>query len=104
MTQLTGAPIVGSLGGNVFQYFRMDIDYPKGKLYLTQAQGVKTAALDMVGVSLEPAVDGGFAVAQVQGDVGGLAVGDHLTKVGDLDVRQATLPGTRAALSGKPGE
>lgn len=104
MTQLTGAPIVGSLGGNVFQYFRMDIDYPKGKLYLTQAKGVKPAALDMVGVSLEPAVDGGYAVAQVQGDVGGLAVGDHLSKVGDLDVSQATLQATLAALSGKPGE
>lgn len=104
MTQLTGAPIIGSLGGNVFQYFRMDIDYPKGKLYLTQAKGVKPAALDMVGVSLEPAVNGGYDVARVQGDAGGVVVGDHLSKVGDLDVSHATLQAVLAALSGKPGD
>jgi len=104
MTQLTGAPIVGSLGGNVFQSLRMDIDYPAGKLYLTQAKGAKPTPLDMVGISLEPAVGGGYDVARLQGDVGGLILGDHLLKVGNLDATQATFQAVLAALAGKPGE
>jgi hypothetical protein len=104
MSSIAGADIVGSLGGNVFQHFRIDIDYPKAQLYLTEDKAVKPAALDMVGLMLEPAQGGGYDVAGVQGDVGGIAVGDHLLKVGDVDATQAPLQTVIAALSGKPGE
>lgn len=104
MSGMAGGDIVGSLGGNVFQHFRIDIDYPQAKLYLTEDKTVKPATLDMVGLMLEPAQGGGYDVAAVQGDVGGAAVGDHLLKVGDLDAGQATLQAVIAALSGKPGE
>jgi hypothetical protein len=104
MTQLTGAPIVGSLGGNVFRAFRIEIDYPLSKLYLTRDKSVKPAALDMVGISIEPVAGGGFDVANLQGDTGTMAVGDHLLKVDGLDVSQATLQAVLAALAGKPGE
>jgi hypothetical protein len=104
MSDMLGAPIVGSLGGNVFRSFRIEIDYPAGKLYLAQAPHAKPDSLDMVGVMLEPALGGGYDVAMVQGDAGGIAVGDHLLAVGALDATQARFQALRAALSGKPGE
>lgn len=104
MSRIAGADVVGSLGGNVFEHFCIDIDYPAGKLYLTEDKSVKSAALDMVGVMLEPAQGGGYDVAGVTGEPNGVEVGDHLLKVDDLDVTQAPLQVVIAALSGKPGE
>lgn len=36
MTRMMSAPIVGSLAGNVLKRFRVDLDYPNAKLYLTK--------------------------------------------------------------------
>ncbi|HSN18334.1 MAG TPA: aspartyl protease family protein [Gammaproteobacteria bacterium] len=103
MSKIAGADIVGSLGGNVFRHFRIDIDYPAGKLYLAEDPRVKPLALDMVGVMLEPAAGGGYDVAMLHGDAGGIAVGDHLDTVDGLDAARATIQQVFAALSGKPG-
>jgi predicted aspartyl protease len=35
MSAMTAAPIVGSLAGNVLKRFRLDLDYPNAKLYLS---------------------------------------------------------------------
>lgn len=35
MSKMMTAPIVGSLAGNVLKRFRVDLDYPNGKLYLS---------------------------------------------------------------------
>ena len=36
MSSMMAAPIVGSLAGNVLEEFRVDLDYPNQKLYLSQ--------------------------------------------------------------------
>lgn len=36
MSSMMSAPIVGSLAGNVLKQFRVDLDYPNQKLYLTR--------------------------------------------------------------------
>jgi hypothetical protein len=35
MSRMMTAPIVGSLAGNVLKRFRVDLDYPNAKLYLS---------------------------------------------------------------------
>lgn len=35
MSSMMTAPIVGSLAGNVLKRFRVDLDYPNQKLYLS---------------------------------------------------------------------
>jgi hypothetical protein len=35
MSGMMKAPIVGSLAGNVLKHFRLDLDYPNEKLYLS---------------------------------------------------------------------
>ncbi|MEO7366836.1 MAG: hypothetical protein ABIZ36_02695 [Gemmatimonadaceae bacterium] len=37
MSGMMAAPIIGSLGGNVLKYFRVELDYAHEKLYLSQA-------------------------------------------------------------------
>lgn len=36
MSSMMSAPIVGSLAGNVLKHFRVELDYPHEKLYLSQ--------------------------------------------------------------------
>jgi hypothetical protein len=36
MSSMMTAPIVGSLAGNVLTQFRVDLDYPEQKLYLSR--------------------------------------------------------------------
>lgn len=103
MSKIVDRPVVGSIGGNLLQAFRVEIDYPARKLYLAR-RGDTAGSIDMVGVILEPVPGGGYEVAAVDGGTGGLAVGDRLLKVGGLDVSQAAAWQVIAALSGKPGE
>jgi hypothetical protein len=103
MSGLLRTPIVGSIGGNVLQRFRVEIDYPSGKLYLTKDERTHEDAIDMVGVTLEPANSGGYEVARIHGDVGGLEVGDRILKVDGQDLTQVPLSTIIMALSGKPG-
>ena len=35
MRPVMTAPIIGSLGGNVLSHFRVELDYPDQKLYLS---------------------------------------------------------------------
>ena len=35
MSRMMSAPIVGSLAGNVLKLFRVELDYPNAKLYLS---------------------------------------------------------------------
>jgi len=35
MSSMMTAPIIGSLGGNVLSHFRVELDYPNQKLYLS---------------------------------------------------------------------
>lgn len=39
MSGMMAAPIIGSLGGNVLKYFRVELDYAHETLYLSQAGG-----------------------------------------------------------------
>jgi len=44
MSSFMDAPIAGALGGNVFQHFRMTIDYPHANAWLACVKGCKAAA------------------------------------------------------------
>lgn len=102
MSQIAGWPIVGSIGGNVLHSFRVDIDYPDSKVFLS-GKPIPGAGLDMVGIMIEPA-NPGFVVRTTAMGVNGIRAGDRLLKVAGLDVQHATLADIMQALSGKPGE
>jgi len=36
MSSMTAAPVVGSLAGNVLKRYRVDLDYPNEKLYVSK--------------------------------------------------------------------
>lgn len=102
MSNLVGAPVIGSLGGNVFKDFRIDIDYPHSKLYVGQVSRRRPEVLDMVGVTLERQ-DGHVVVDGLMPGQGGLKPGDRLLRIGSLDADTATNAQLIQALSGRPG-
>ncbi len=102
MSKIAGKPVVGSVGGNLLQAFRVDIDYPKGQVYLKRAPGIEDKPIDMVGVTLEPQA-GGYVIAAKIPELRQLRVGDRLLGVDGRDVAHASLAQTMTALQGKPG-
>lgn len=104
MSGVVGMPVIGSIGGNVLRHFKVTIDYPAGKIYLAGPARVRDAALDMVGVMLEPAASDSYEVAAVAPGVRGITPGDRLLSVDGHGV--TGLPFSRVAswLSGTPGD
>lgn len=102
MSRLTGTPVIGSIGGNLLRSFRLDIDYPGGRVYLRRAISRKARTLDMVGITVEPA-GAGYVVANVLPGEAGLRKGDRLIRVGGLRVSGMTPARLMAALSGPVG-
>ncbi|WHZ19209.1 MAG: hypothetical protein OJF55_001358 [Rhodanobacteraceae bacterium] len=102
MSNMLGAPVIGSIAGNVLDHFKVTLDYPAGKVYLAGPAKVRDAPIDMVGVMLEPAAQGGYEVAGTIGTKD-IEVGDRLLKADGHDIAQ--LPFWRIAelLGGTPG-
>lgn len=103
MSKILGTPIVGSIGGNVLQLFRVEINYPAGKLFLSRDERLREKPIDMIGAILEPAPQGGYDIVAIHGDVGNLRVGDHLLGVDGRDMSSAPLSAIIGALSGRVG-
>lgn len=103
MTQMLGMPVLGSVAGNVLRAFRVQINYPQGHIYMQRGSVETVPALSMVGIMLEPAGNC-YAVAALHGSLPGVAIGDRLLQVGNLDACHATLTAIMQALSGQPGE
>lgn len=103
MSGVVGTPIIGSIGGNVLRHFRVTIDYPAGKIYLAGPARTRDAALDMVGVMLEPAARGGYEVTAVAPGVRGITPDDRLLGVDGHDVTATPFSRVMGLLSGTPG-
>lgn len=102
MSRLTGRRVIGSIGGNVLRHFRVDIDYPKDRLYLKRENIGGKASLDMVGVTLEPYGDG-YVIAGVAAKEQRLRKGDRLLSINDVPIQGLTAAEIIARLAGVPG-
>ena len=102
MSRLAGRPVIGSIGGNVLRQFRVDIDYPDGRLYLKREGARGGTPLDMVGIMLEP-FDRGYGVVGVAKNEPTLKKGDELLGIGDTPISGLTIAEIMHKLAGNPG-
>ncbi len=102
MSRLTGRPVIGSIGGNALQYFRVDIDYPHKKLYLKRLTTGRGEPLDMVGITLERSKKG-YVVAGVAKGETGISKGDRLLRIDGTPIGGMTNAEILGRLTGKLG-
>jgi predicted aspartyl protease len=107
-SQKSAAPVVGFLGANVLWSFRLEIDFPSRMSYWEMSAPVDPRDFDIVGLTLRPEADGGFTVAGVVNVAGrpavdGVAAGDRLIRVDELEVANAAMGDVVNALRGEPG-
>lgn len=103
MSNMLGTPVIGSVAGNVLEHFKVTVDYPAGKVYLKGPATVRDAPIDMIGVMLEPAAQGGYEVAGTITGTTGIEVGDRLLKVDGHDVVLLPFSHIAKLLGGSPG-
>lgn len=99
-------PVIGWLGANVLQNFRIVLDYPKRMSYWSKQSEPDIHDLDSVGLSL---ISGGgsyrvAAIATRHGKptVAGVEVGDQLLQIDALATTNATRSAIFSALHGAP--
>ncbi len=102
----TARPVEGFLGPNAFNSLRVEIDFANAAVYLEQGAKPNAHDMDIVGLTVRPQPDGNYSVIGVagEGESGCVEPGDTLVKVGDLDVKGATMGTVVDALRGTPGE
>lgn len=107
-SQKNPVPVIGWLGGNVLQGFRIAIDYPNRMTYWLRQTELNPHDLDQVGLTLKSKGGEYFvaAVAMQNGKptVEGVQVGDKLLQIGALHTDAATRGAIFSAMHGKPGE
>jgi hypothetical protein len=101
-------PVIGWLGGNVLQGFRIMIDYPNHTSYWLKQRDLDPHDLDQVGVTLATRNGAYFVTAVVTQNgkptVEGVHVGDKIVQIGGLQTSIATWGAIFSAMHGKPGE
>jgi hypothetical protein len=107
-SQKTPQPVIGWLGGNILQGFRISIDYERHMTYWRPQRPLNGHDLNQVGVTLAKKHGEYFvtAVAAHEGKptVEGIQVGDKLLQIGALPAQGASSSAVLAALSGRPGD
>ena len=101
-------PVIGWIGGNVLQQFRLTIDYPDRMTYWLEERGPESHDLDQVGLTLQ-SERGAYIVAAVatrteKPTVEGILPGDKLVRVGDLELANATWGAIYNAMHGAPAD
>jgi hypothetical protein len=100
-------PVIGWLGGNVLQGFRITIDYPDRTSYWLREVELPYD-LEEVGLTLKSQHGAYFVSAIVtqkgKPTVEGVEVGDQLLQIGGLRTKTATWGAIFEAMHGKPGE
>jgi hypothetical protein len=100
-------PVIGWLGGNVLQGFRITIDYPDRTSYWLREVELPYD-LEEVGLTLKSQHGAYFVSAIVtqkgKPTVEGVEVGDQLLQIGGLQTKTATWGAIFEAMHGKPGE
>jgi hypothetical protein len=102
-------PVAGFLGPNAFKAYRVEIDYANGGVYFERAAEYDPHDLDLVGLTLRPEADSGFAILGVPERDGkpvveGVQPGDKLLQVDEVRTTGITMGRVVDALRGKPGE
>lgn len=108
MSQMMAGPIVGSIGGNVLQDFRVEIDYAHQAAYVEKLRTVGGNDMDRVGVILKIVADG---TCEVMGTCAGAGKGlqeavhkgDRLVAVENTEVGGISRARIDALLAGQPG-
>jgi hypothetical protein len=101
--------VSGFIGANALSRCRLEIDFPGQMTYWEVGEAPAVGDLDIVGLTLRPEADGGFAVAAVATRDGipavdGVEAEDRLIRIDRLDTAGATMGEVVAALRGAPGE
>jgi hypothetical protein len=107
-SEKTPGSVIGWLGGNVLQGFRITIDYPNHMSYWLRQAELDPHDLDQVGLTLK-SKGGEYFVAAIATQNGkstleGVQVGDKLLQIGALHTVNATWSAIFSAMHGKPGE
>jgi hypothetical protein len=100
--------VIGWLGGNILQGFRITIDYPNHMTYWLRQSKLDPHDLDQVGLTLK-SIGGEYFVAAIATQHGkptveGVQTGDKLLQIGTLHTDTATWGAIFSAMHGKPGE
>ena len=101
-------PVIGWIGGNVLQSYRLTIDYPNRMIYWLKQAEPDTNDLHQVGLTLK-ASGAEFVVAAVatkngKATVNVVQAGDKVIRIDRLETKGATWGQIHTALHGKPGE
>ena len=107
-SQKNAVPVLGWIGGNVLQQFRITIDYPSRTSYWLRQKGSEPGVLEEVGITLQHKGHS-FVIARIatkdgRPTVAGVSPGDRLIKVDRLDIAAATWGEIYAALHGRAGQ
>jgi predicted aspartyl protease len=103
MKGILGNSISGSIGGNVLSAFKVLVDFPEGKIFVSRALHQHwSSESEMVRVTLGY-FNGAYVVVKSFTRDGRIKAGDVLLRVGNLDIATATLPQIIVALSGPRG-
>jgi hypothetical protein len=109
MSKMMTAPIIGAIGGNILKLFRIEIDYANGATYIERHADYDQQDLDIVGLTLKTAADGGYTVVGVSDQYGAdiaqnIKQGDRLVSVDSFELSGVTIDKAIDALRGKPGQ
>jgi hypothetical protein len=97
-------PVVGALGGNVLQHFRVAIDARDGFVRLEQKRPFADPDADMVGMVVGLAAGGGYQVLATITGLDEVQVNDRLLAVDGEAVAPMTLGEVVDRLRGVPAE
>jgi hypothetical protein len=104
-----GAETAGLVGGDALLDYRVGIDFARALVHLERRAFTSRTAIDVVGLTLRPHLDGRYTVTGVPVHQGlpaapGIEPGDVLLEIDGIPVRGATMGRVFGLLGGKPGE
>jgi hypothetical protein len=105
----TPEAIIGALGGNVLDGFRIEIDYPHGKTYLEQVHQPDANDMNSAGLVLDVNSENQLVVRAIsatadQTTKDNVHPGDVIVKIGDKSYNPWTITEASQALSGIVGQ
>ncbi len=108
-SQKTAKAVDGFLGANVFKYYRTEIDYINGKIYLEKGNDSNKNEMDLVGISIRLLEDKNYQIVGIvkkneKNMIEGIEPGDMLIKIDSLSTKGLTMGKVVDALRGKPGD